>query len=145
MPLTGCLALSSQLGPNGPTSLSLGPVQLLCLLGQVLLQVALLDYYFYCILQMDTMLCVVSKSAVISAMVVRVVLVLAWWQSGWCVQKSLVFYLVNDLGWGASKLMISAILIGYTVHIPCCPLQNKFLVDNIRIFAERGVEDWLVG
>ncbi|KAL1150249.1 hypothetical protein V6Z11_A10G244300 [Gossypium hirsutum] len=88
-----------------------GPVQLLCLLGQVLLQVALLDYYFYCILQMDTMLCVVSKSAVISAMVVGVVLVLAWWQSGWCLQKSLVFYLVKDLRWGASKLMISAILI----------------------------------
>ncbi|TYI07767.1 hypothetical protein ES332_A10G248200v1 [Gossypium tomentosum] len=74
-------------------------------------QVALLDYYFYCILQMDTMLCVVSKSAVISAMVVGVVLVLAWWQSGWCLQKSLVFYLVKDLRWGASKLMISAILI----------------------------------
>lgn len=45
-----------------PTRPIMGPVQLLCLLGQVLLQVALLDYYFYCILQMDTIICVVSEA-----------------------------------------------------------------------------------
>ncbi|KAH1045798.1 hypothetical protein J1N35_036582 [Gossypium stocksii] len=66
---------------------------------------------------MDTMFCVVSKSAVISSMVVRVVLVLAWWQAKWVVPPEILGILFGQRFGLGSKLWIEPHHLDVSDHL----------------------------